>query len=751
MRFGLGVGIASLVVGAAAVSLLIAASIPSSTANETALLMTYSMSSALSADRESDIDETDEDNYEEGEHEVEIPFHPNTMSILPSPSRLYHVESLLPLGPVVEHTGYEQVNKNPGYCGSGLHNRFSVSSIDSCSSHDDTVHCWLTIAVGKRDSASGQPCQAEDEGKQPRQLDARLCGEDQSPVPEQAKVQACAELHGDCVVTIRHDLVHDEKTRGPFALIPQSLADDLPVPMERVVEQSTVQAVEFVPYPASHSEPISLELPQPFNSRPALAYLSSPLRLLPAAPQDDSSPAPKSQPRPSVSACSSSPLVDLLPSSQLEMSSRLAVGDRAEDQSPVAMAACEHQLPQALPPFQLESSAFTAPLPWKPEAVQDNGLSRTASCQLGQLQEAASTSQALEAAWLTHGPSSFQASALQQPLPQLLDEAPPPLASVETDAEVDVEAAVEGTVAVGFQVESQQQEDSPMAADQRRFSIAYDPRGIESCMLITRLAGSGNSCSSNSGSDDPRFDVDLVRVVFRDGSAQLAVRKTLWLCGDDSRGQAVMEAEARGLLASCGSPFLVGCLGGRELPDRWELLTDFAEGGSLEQEMDTATSALLHTASSSSSSSCSPAAGPLLPLSRLRCVAASALLALTHLHSRGVPHLHVRPANMLISAEGRVRLAGNTGDAASAAPHDCFSAPELLLSSHPPAALLAKADVFSVGAVVAVCAFGRVGCGTGSRYAQCVCEVPEWAPEALVSFVRALMAADPAARPTASE
>ncbi len=196
----------------------------------------------------------------------------------------------------------------------------------------------------------------------------------------------------------------------------------------------------------------------------------------------------------------------------------------------------------------------------------------------------------------------------------------------------------------------------------------------------------------------------------------------------------------------------------------------------------------------------------LLPLDRIRVVAASVLLALDGLHSRGIAHLALEaPRHLLLSATGRLMLGGLSSAAPVGSRNHlgrlrgaaCCTAPELLRRTRSGRAprVAVEADLYSVGVLVGLCAFGwaerdaegekrqqgepgeerQQGEGegavvspaeaaglvvVGSAAAAAVARrrwgdagvgpeaVPGWVPGELREFIGALMAADPRQRPS---
>ncbi|KXZ50169.1 hypothetical protein GPECTOR_17g805 [Gonium pectorale] len=257
-----------------------------------------------------------------------------------------------------------------------------------------------------------------------------------------------------------------------------------------------------------------------------------------------------------------------------------------------------------------------------------------------------------------------------------------------------------------------------------------DYESMDTCVVVAPLTlrqqpprGPGTAAGRATAAGGGGARVDLVRIKMADGRRELLARKTVPHTGDVA-DEVRFQAEVMALQACDASPFVLCYRGSRELPDRSELFTEYASGGSVEREM-------------------------------------------------GIAHLAVRPSALLLTDTGRVQL-GDLSHAATvdadgplAAPPaaDWYTAPELrrLLATPPPSLAAAaaaapppleavvspKADVYSVGALVAMCGLWAGNAGAAAAYQEGRVQMPDWAPADLAAFVEALTAADPAARPNA--
>ncbi len=155
-------------------------------------------------------------------------------------------------------------------------------------------------------------------------------------------------------------------------------------------------------------------------------------------------------------------------------------------------------------------------------------------------------------------------------------------------------------------------------------------------------------------------------------------------------------------------------------------------------------------------------AGPLDP-ARVRRLGIELAGALAHIHAEGLVHRDLKPANILLGPDGRPRLAdfgiARTDDAGATETRPgtivgtaAFLAPEQALGQRVGPA----ADVYALGLVLLEALTGRreyPGTAAESAVArlQRDPDVPEGLPGALTAVLRAMTAADPAARPTAAQ
>ena len=169
------------------------------------------------------------------------------------------------------------------------------------------------------------------------------------------------------------------------------------------------------------------------------------------------------------------------------------------------------------------------------------------------------------------------------------------------------------------------------------------------------------------------------------------------------------------------------------------LVLEYIEGGTLEQTLD---------------------AGPIGP-ERAAVIGAELARALAAAHAQGVTHRDVKPANVLLEADGRPRLA-DFGVARLAGASTLtvtgftigtatYLAPEQVRGevSGPPA------DIYSLGLLVLEAATGErafEGAGTEAALARLVQDpyIPESLPAPFAEVIRSVTAADPADRPSAA-
>jgi serine/threonine protein kinase len=215
--------------------------------------------------------------------------------------------------------------------------------------------------------------------------------------------------------------------------------------------------------------------------------------------------------------------------------------------------------------------------------------------------------------------------------------------------------------------------------------------------------------------------------------------------GPDAGHAERIHSEAR-VLASLDHPAVVRFVGAGIVPqgEHWAgrpfLVEEFAYGGSLEERIR------------------GGAADP----DEVAGWAAAALSGLDHVHSRGLVHRDVKPANILLSALRRsaVRLA----DFGIAAPAGTVPEPGVssgtvhYMSPEQAAGQLAgtPSDVYALGLVLLECLSGAKafpGVPVESLVARTLRgpDVPAGLGSSWVSLLNAMTAMDPAARPSAAE
>lgn len=153
--------------------------------------------------------------------------------------------------------------------------------------------------------------------------------------------------------------------------------------------------------------------------------------------------------------------------------------------------------------------------------------------------------------------------------------------------------------------------------------------------------------------------------------------------------------------------------------------------------------------------------GP-LPERSVRLLGWSVARALAAVHTAGIVHRDVKPGNVLLAVDGPrlidFGIARATGETALTATGMVVGTPGFLAPEQAEAradAIGPPADVFALGCLLAYAATGRAPFGTGAVDAlmyRTVHDEPDLTgvPEGLLDLVRACLAKDPAARPTAA-
>jgi serine/threonine-protein kinase len=162
--------------------------------------------------------------------------------------------------------------------------------------------------------------------------------------------------------------------------------------------------------------------------------------------------------------------------------------------------------------------------------------------------------------------------------------------------------------------------------------------------------------------------------------------------GDPAEREAQQQRWRReaDLLQSLSHPNIVAVRGWILDGEQAGLITEFVEGGSLERLLEERGA---------------------LPVEQALTIVSQAARALAHAHGRGILHRDVKPANLLLTADGTVKL---TDFGVAAAPPEsdpgmlegtpAYMAPEQLLGQPGDA----RSDVYALGAVLYRCLTGRL-------------------------------------------
>ncbi|MEP6649905.1 MAG: protein kinase [Lapillicoccus sp.] len=156
------------------------------------------------------------------------------------------------------------------------------------------------------------------------------------------------------------------------------------------------------------------------------------------------------------------------------------------------------------------------------------------------------------------------------------------------------------------------------------------------------------------------------------------------------------------------------------------------------------------------------ARGPMAP-DQVRSIAGQAALALAAAHEAGVVHRDVKPANILVTPDGRVKLTDfGIARAADGASHtrtgEVLGTPQYL---SPEQALgrgaTGASDLYALGIITQEMLTGRKPFDAGSAVATALAQVndappplPDWVPSDLRRIVEQSLAKDPSDRPTSA-
>ncbi len=152
----------------------------------------------------------------------------------------------------------------------------------------------------------------------------------------------------------------------------------------------------------------------------------------------------------------------------------------------------------------------------------------------------------------------------------------------------------------------------------------------------------------------------------------------------------------------------------------------------------------------------------LLPAARVAEVAHALLSAVDHMNGNGMAHCDIKLDNIFTMADGGVRLgdpgvacaADEAGLLLSAGGTHMFCSPEMWakLKDEPcryPVTL--KTDMFSVARVLALCCCWHDSHVSWAEYLRWERDLPGCVPAGLKELIAAMVAEDPAQRPTARE